>query len=80
RTLPSPDPASRPIRRLDDMKTAAGAADEPALHAAREQDTAVAADAATTDMPGKLHAHELVLLHGQPGSGADWQQVAGRLR
>ena len=24
-------------------------------------------------------AHELVLLHGQPGSPADWQQVAGRL-
>jgi pimeloyl-ACP methyl ester carboxylesterase len=23
--------------------------------------------------------HQLVLLHGQPGSGADWQQVAGRL-
>src|SRR5579862_3689038 len=26
-----------------------------------------------------LDAHELVLLHGQPGSPADWQQVAGRL-
>jgi pimeloyl-ACP methyl ester carboxylesterase len=23
--------------------------------------------------------HEVVLLHGQPGSAADWQQVAGRL-
>ena len=23
--------------------------------------------------------HELVLLHGQPGSPADWQQVAARL-
>jgi pimeloyl-ACP methyl ester carboxylesterase len=23
--------------------------------------------------------HQLVLLHGQPGSSADWQQVAGRL-
>ena len=23
--------------------------------------------------------HQVVLLHGQPGSGADWQQVAGRL-
>jgi pimeloyl-ACP methyl ester carboxylesterase len=51
----------------------------PAYHAAHEQDTALAAPAATTDIPGKLHAHELVLLHGQPGSGADWQQVARRL-
>jgi pimeloyl-ACP methyl ester carboxylesterase len=30
-------------------------------------------------MPAKLVAHELVLLHGQPGSAADWLQVAGRL-
>lgn len=30
-------------------------------------------------VPGQLGAHELVLLHGQPGSAADWQQVAGRL-
>jgi pimeloyl-ACP methyl ester carboxylesterase len=30
-------------------------------------------------MPAKLGAHELVLLHGQPGSAADWLQVAGRL-
>jgi len=26
-----------------------------------------------------LRAHELVLLHGQPGSGADWQQVLAQL-
>jgi len=26
-----------------------------------------------------LGAHELVLLHGQPGSAADWVQVAARL-
>ena len=30
-------------------------------------------------MPAKLGAHELVLLHGQPGSAADWLQVTGRL-
>lgn len=36
-------------------------------------------DAATTGAPGGPRAHELVLLHGQPGSAADWLQVAGRL-
>ena len=30
-------------------------------------------------MPVGLGTRELVLLHGQPGSPADWQQVAGRL-
>jgi pimeloyl-ACP methyl ester carboxylesterase len=30
-------------------------------------------------MPVGLDTYELVLLHGQPGSPADWQQVAGRL-
>ena len=33
----------------------------------------------TTDTPAGPGAHELVLLHGQPGSPADWQLVAGRL-
>jgi pimeloyl-ACP methyl ester carboxylesterase len=37
------------------------------------------ADAATTSPPGALRAHELVLLHGQPGSAADWLEVAERL-
>ena len=39
----------------------------------------MAADIETIHLPGTLGAHELVLLHGQPGSAADWQQVAGRL-
>ena len=39
----------------------------------------MAADTETTSMLARLDAHELVLLHGQPGSPADWQQVAGRL-
>ena len=39
----------------------------------------MAADTGTTYLPATLGAHELVLLHGQPGSAADWQQVAGRL-
>ena len=33
----------------------------------------------TTSRPAGLDAHELVLLHGQPGSPADWQQVVGLL-
>ena len=37
------------------------------------------ADPGTTYMPARLGAHELVLLHGQPGSPADWQQVTARL-
>ena len=39
----------------------------------------MAADTETTDLPAKLGPHELVLLHGQPGSAADWLQLAGRL-
>ena len=34
------------------------------------------ADTETTDLPAM---HELVLLHGQPGSAADWRQLAWRL-
>jgi pimeloyl-ACP methyl ester carboxylesterase len=30
-------------------------------------------------LPAWLGAHELVLLHGQPGSAGDWRQVTGRL-
>ena len=37
------------------------------------------ADAGTTYLPAALGTHELVLLHGQPGSAADWQLMAGRL-
>ena len=37
------------------------------------------ADTRTTDGPAMLAAHELVLLHGQPGSPADWQPVTARL-
>jgi len=35
--------------------------------------------ALATDVRSKLRPHELVLLHGQPGSSADWELVAGRL-
>jgi uncharacterized membrane protein YbhN (UPF0104 family)/pimeloyl-ACP methyl ester carboxylesterase len=81
---PRPDAAvpgsgSRPIRPLGDMMTAAGAEDEPDQPAAHEQDPAVSADATIHGAVGKLRAHDLVLLHGQPGSGADWEQVTGLL-
>ena len=39
----------------------------------------MAADIETIPLPGKLGPHELVLLHGQPGSPADWLPLAGRL-
>jgi pimeloyl-ACP methyl ester carboxylesterase len=75
-----PRPAGRSLRRgLGDMKTAAVARNELADHATTNADSAVAAGLATADAPGTVGAHELVLLHGQPGSSADWQQVAGRL-
>jgi pimeloyl-ACP methyl ester carboxylesterase len=51
----------------------------PSRRTTKEQDTAMAANLRTTDTPARLAAHELVLLHGQPGSPADWQQVAARL-
>ncbi len=53
--------------------------DRPAERAPSEKDTAVTPDADRTYGPGTFGTHELVLLHGQPGSAADWHQVAGRL-
>ena len=37
------------------------------------------ADTGTNYLSARLAAHELVLLHGQPGSPADWQLVTRRL-
>ena len=42
-------------------------------------DFGLASHAARADTPAGLRQHDLVLLHGQPGSPADWQQVAERL-
>lgn len=39
----------------------------------------MAADTATTGHLPSVSAHELVLLHGQPGSAADWRQLTRRL-
>jgi pimeloyl-ACP methyl ester carboxylesterase len=47
----------------------------PSRRTPHEQD----ADLGSTGTPAGLGAHELVLLHGQPGSPADWQLVCGRL-
>ena len=45
------------------------------LRTVQEQDTAMG----TAGTPTWLDSHELVLLHGQPGSRADWQLVTGRM-
>jgi pimeloyl-ACP methyl ester carboxylesterase len=42
-------------------------------------DTLLASRAESADTSAALRSHELVLLHGQPGSPADWDQVAERL-
>jgi len=44
-----------------------------------DEETAAGAHAETGRHAAGLGPHELVLLHGQPGSPADWQQVAARL-
>ena len=36
-------------------------------------------DPRTTGRPARLAAHELILLHGQPGSPADWRPLTARL-
>jgi pimeloyl-ACP methyl ester carboxylesterase/uncharacterized membrane protein YbhN (UPF0104 family) len=51
----------------------------PPRRTPREQDSVMTAGVGTTDTPTGLGTHELVLLHGQPGSPADWQLVSGRL-
>jgi pimeloyl-ACP methyl ester carboxylesterase len=56
------------------MTAAASARAEPASHATNEQDADFAADMAAAESPGP-RTHALVFLHGQPGSGADWQQL-----
>ena len=58
---------------------AAVAGYKPAEHVAQDEETAAAADADTDRHAAGPGPHELVLLHGQPGSPDDWQQVAARL-
>jgi pimeloyl-ACP methyl ester carboxylesterase len=56
-----------------------GARSKSADRVAQDEETAVAADTETDPHAAGPAPHELVLLHGQPGSPADWQQVAARL-
>ena len=56
-----------------------GAGHKPAGRVAQDEETAAAGDAETDRHAAEPGPHELVLLHGQPGSPADWQQVATRL-
>jgi len=67
------------LRRRPRARIGAGTARNCAIPDHAEQDTTMAADIETTKRPASLAAHELVLLHGQPGSPADWQQVTARL-
>jgi len=58
-----------------------GAGYKSAERVAQDEETAAGAgaDAETDPHAAGPGPHELVLLHGQPGSPADWQQVAARL-
>jgi pimeloyl-ACP methyl ester carboxylesterase/uncharacterized membrane protein YbhN (UPF0104 family) len=51
----------------------------PAERAPNGKDTAVALQADSIHGSAALRSHEMVLLHGQPGSPADWDEVAERL-
>jgi pimeloyl-ACP methyl ester carboxylesterase/uncharacterized membrane protein YbhN (UPF0104 family) len=66
------------LRRRPRGRHATELRDKPAERAPRK-DTMLASHAESPDMLAVLRRHELVLLHGQPGSPADWHQVAERL-
>jgi pimeloyl-ACP methyl ester carboxylesterase len=63
----------------DDMTAVVGRGADLAALPSDLRDTATAGDARVADPAGGLRPRELVLLHGQPGSPADWQQLARRL-
>jgi uncharacterized membrane protein YbhN (UPF0104 family)/dienelactone hydrolase len=66
------------LRRRQRGRDATAPRRRPAKRAPRK-DTVLAPHAQSTDTLAALRSHELVLLHGQPGSPADWHQVAERL-
>jgi pimeloyl-ACP methyl ester carboxylesterase len=57
----------------------AGVPHDTQAEQAPRKDVGLASRAECTDASPALGDHELVLLHGQPGSAADWDQVAERL-
>jgi len=67
------DPATRPHQDTPVPETNLPSAPP------RNKTPAMTADRRTTYRPARLAAHELVLIHGQPGSPADWQPVIARL-
>lgn len=66
------------LRRRPRGRDATALRGKPAGRALR-RDTTLASQAESSGAPSGLRRHELVLLHGQPGSPADWHQVAERL-
>jgi pimeloyl-ACP methyl ester carboxylesterase len=66
------------LRRRQRGRHAGAPRCKPAERALR-RDTMLASHAESADTSVALGSHELVLLHGQPGSPADWHQVAERL-
>jgi pimeloyl-ACP methyl ester carboxylesterase len=59
------------------MKTEASAETAPAVPARYARKTAATHGAG--ESPGGMRRHDLVFLHGQPGTPADWQLVSARL-
>jgi pimeloyl-ACP methyl ester carboxylesterase len=72
---PAGDAADRPASPL---ASAPHPTRQVSLISAPDPGPGTAAHAASRRLT-RVGAHELVLLHGQPGSAADWQQVATRL-
>jgi pimeloyl-ACP methyl ester carboxylesterase len=66
------------LRRRQRGRHATALRDTPAGRAPRT-DTMLGSHTRSIDALATLRGHELVLLHGQPGSPADWHQVAERL-
>jgi pimeloyl-ACP methyl ester carboxylesterase/uncharacterized membrane protein YbhN (UPF0104 family) len=67
------------LRRRQRGRRATAPRHRPAERVPDGKDAAVAPQADSTYGSAELRVHELVLLHGQPGSPADWHQVAGQL-
>jgi pimeloyl-ACP methyl ester carboxylesterase len=59
------------------MRTEGQRKNGPRCPCPRARNTAAACGAA--DSPSGLRPHDLVLLHGQPGTAADWQLISERL-